>query len=1053
VAGPRTFRRLLPLLAALTLAWPAVRAAAADELLRVTAGPENEARPVVLAADEAATWSENGQQVFLLRGKVLIEQGVFSLRADRAVLWVASSQKLQSKTYAAQVIADGAVRIEDGTLRKTATTIVTELATRQEVKLRKGAKAAQQPQGQDPFYRRATALRPTTTANAIQLTAATAPAEPTQNPVTPVAPPPVTAPLVAPPPPRIQVPGVAAPGGGSIGPVGGAGAPARNISIQRRTDQLLQIKIFPLSTGEKAGVVTGGVILTVRDAKGGVMLDIEADRLVAWTSGDTEQLFEKMRAPEGTTTKEVEFFLSGNVELRSSIGAVEPPPAGAPPGAAKIVGERILRAEQVYYDVHRNVAVAVGADLQFHRQGVTDDLHVVADELVQVSPKKYEAVEARIFSSRLPSDPGLQLVLARATIEDTTIQRRGIFGQTITDPKTGQPETYVERLVRGEQVKLEFEGVPVLYLPVVQGDANDPFGPLQSIGLRNDHIYGAQVLTTFNMWNLLNRNPVPNVRWTGDLDYLSRRGPAAGTQLEYGGKDLFGLTGPYAGVAKVYGIYDDGTDVLGGNRGTFDDHPEWRGRILLRHNQTAFDEFNLQGQLSLLSDKNFLEQYWKQEFDTDVNNETYLYFRQQRDQWAYTIWAKPHVRDWVTEDVWLPRADGYLIGQSFFNLFTYNAWASAGYAELRPTSVPPFPWPPQQPTDVSDSTARLDLMQEISLPFYLGPVRVVPYGFLDLTYYSKDLTGNDNGRLYGGGGLRSSMPLSRLYPNVESELFNLNGLYHKIVLESNFFLARSSDPYTKFPQLDRLNDDATDQALRDIYPRQPFLNPTNGFALATSPIFDPQLYAIRRLVEDRIDTRDSIDEIQLDVRQRWQTKRGYPGQEHVIDYLTLDTSIALFPNPDRDNFGKSFAFLEYDTTWNVGDRTAVVSSGWYDPFDHGAHVFNVGTQLNRPDRTSFYLGFRYIDPVESRAVITAATYVFSPKYAITASSVYDFGTSQSQSTSLIITRVGSDLTMNLGFSYNAILANFGVTLEIIPNVVSAAHRPGTGMFGSAGPLH
>src|SRR5205085_5481562 len=132
------------------------------------------------------------------------------------------------------------------------------------------------------------------------------------------------------------------------------------------------------------------------------------------------------------------------------------------------------------------------------------------------------------------------------------------------------------------------------------------------------------------------------------------------------------------------------------------------------------------------------------------------------------------------------------------------------------------------------------------------------------------------------------------------------------------------------------NDDATDQALRDIYPRQQLLNTANGLFLATSPIFDPQLYAIRRLIDDRVDTLGAIDVLQADIHQRWQTKRGYPGQEHVIDYLTLDTSVSFFPNADRDNFGKSFAFLEYDTTWNVGDRTAVVSTGWYDPYDHGA---------------------------------------------------------------------------------------------------------------------
>jgi hypothetical protein len=1040
VASPRMLRRLLPSLAALGLLALAGGPATAGEPLRVTVGGENENRPVQVAADEIVAWSAGPEQGYFLRGKVLIEQGVFAVRADRAVIWAGATNWPKGKGSRVQIVAGGNVRIEDGNLGKSATTAVAELTTRQDVRLRRQATPSPGPPENEPFVREAMSLRPAAPTSGLQLAVASTPATPTQGPA-PVAPP-QPAPAAGGPP--IQFPGVV-PGVtnqfvGPAGPGGLAGV-ARNVTIQRRTDQPYQLKVFPSPTGEKVAVVTGGVIVTVRDARGGVILDLEADRAVIWSRGETDQLFEQMNRPEGSNTREVEFYLAGHVELRSA--------GQSAPGsvAAKAAEERILRAEQVYYDVQRNVAVAVEADIQFRRPGLADDIHLTAEELIQVSQNKFEAVRAHVFASRLPSDPGLQVVFAHATVEDTKLVRRGLFGQAITNRQTGEPETYVERLVRGENAQLQFEGVPVFYLPVVQGDANDPFGPLHSVAFKNDRIFGTQLYSTFNVWNLLNREPLPGTRWMADLDYLSRRGPAAGSEFDYAGKDLFGLSGDYAGKLKAYGIYDNGTDILGGGRGEFDQHPWWRGRFLFDHDQQLPGGFDVQTRLSIISDKNFLEQYYKSEFDTDINNETYQYVRQQQGQWAWTLLAKEHVRNWVTEDVWLPRADGYLLGQSFFDLFTYNVHGSAGYAELRPTSLPPFPWAPQQPTDRSDGTGRLDLFQELSLPFYLGPVRVVPYGVLDLTAYSNDLNGDSEGRVYGAAGVRASIPFSRLYPNVESELFNLNGLYHKVVLSGNYYLARTSDPFSEFPQIDRLNDDATDQALRDIYPRQVSLNPGNGYFLAYSPIFNPQLYAIRRLVDDRVDTLDSIDVFQIDLRQRWQTKRGYPGQEHVVDFLTLDTSVSLFPNSDRDNFGKSFAFLQYDATWNVGDRTSLVSTGWYDPYDHGARVFTIGAEMNRPDRTNFFLGFRSIYPVNSQAVIASASYVFSPKYAMTASSVYDFATKQTLTNSLIVTRVGSDLTVNMGFSYNAILNTFGVTFELLPNAAATNHRPGAGLFG------
>ncbi len=71
---------------------------------------------------------------------------------------------------------------------------------------------------------------------------------------------------------------------------------------------------------------------------------------------------------------------------------------------------------------------------------------------------------------------------------------------------------------------------------------------------------------------------------------------------------------------------------------------------------------------------------------------------------------------------------------------------------------------------------------------------------------------------------------------MESQLFNINGINHKIVASTNLYIAHSDTPFTLLPQLDRLNDDATDQAIRDITPQQTLFNPTHGLALQTRPL-------------------------------------------------------------------------------------------------------------------------------------------------------------------------------------------------------------------------
>ncbi|HEV3257205.1 MAG TPA: hypothetical protein VG013_10020 [Gemmataceae bacterium] len=1100
MAGQSTYRQFVAVALALgSVAFGAAPAAA--DILRVAQNEPGDSKPIILYADAVSTWIEGGRRVILLKGAVLIEHDVIHARMQGGVAWVDEEATQRTGIVHVDIYAEGEVRVENGATPQSAPAALLELNTRGELKLKaQQSKVSQQPQPQDPLYLRAAAARPAPAApsgTAVQRTSASAPpmavvpvqmpvpapgvppagepgagpspvspppsgeplpgafpppvprqpavpgpasADPLLGPVVPFAPPspgmpaaavqpPQAGPVIVPPAPPPDTPPASAPG--PPGPA--ARAPERQFQIAPRNSAAYQQQTVVLPSGEQALVVTGGVILTVRNPTQNVgMLDIEADRLVVWTRGSFQQLLNNLRGPQGHTARDLDFYLAGDVELREQNGTVS----------------RTIRAEEVYYDVSRNVAVAYKADLEFKQPGLPDPLHVAAEEVQELSPTQFRAIHAEVFSSRLPSDPGLKIVVAEGTLDETHVPKRTIFGRQYVNRVTGQPETEEQRLFRGEDMVVRLEDFPVFYFPFIQGDANDPLGPLRNIRLNYNRIFGFQALTTWNVYDLIGIDPIPGTRWDLDVDYLSARGPAVGTSYDYAGNDLFGLPGKYMGLVKAYGIEDTGTDILGGGRGANDNHPTERGRFLWRQTQQLPDDFTLQFQISALSDQNFLEQYFQTEFERDINQETFVYLKQQRDTWAWTVLAEPRIRPWVTETEWLPRADGYLIGESPFGFLTYTNHTSAGYAQLRASNQPP----PFEITDRNVNTARFDTWNELSLPFSLGPVRVVPYLVGDLTFYTEDLAGNDRGRVYGAAGLRASMPLTRLYPDVHSDLLNLDGINHKIVASMDFYTAHSDRSHTLLPQLDRLNDDATDQSLRDIKPLEPVFNPQFGTLLATSPLFDPQAYAIRRLAEDlwaRTDTLDTVEVVELDLRQRLQTKRGYPGAEHIVDWMTLDVSASVFPEANRDNFGENLAFINYDWTWNIGDRTALVSTGWFDPIDNGARVFTIGAFLNRPDRTSFYLGYRQIDPLESKAVTAAVSYVFSPKYAVTGSSTFDFGTSTSLSNSLVMTRMGSDLQLSVGITYNAILNTFGVVAEIVPNIVAARIANAMPAFGSS----
>jgi hypothetical protein len=1056
---------------------------AAPDLVRWSHHVKTEYKPLVLYADDMTTWTEGARRIILLKGKVWIELGIFHVRMTEGVVWLNEASKRTTGIFHVGVYGEGAISLEDGPRTLEGRRCLIDLSTRGEVKLKAYSnKVRQQALVQDPLYLRGQAVYapqagPQAT-SAIQRTSyderstpATGPnvkVVPVQQgpqpplpwppPVPPTGPAPTTTPPGPPtvvpqptpppvplvPPPNANTPAVPTPGPATRPPVDirqanppppppqPAEGPPRQISIVPRSSVPLQSQSFPMPNGETAVVVTSGVILTVRSTDPQVgLIDIEADRLVFWTRGDTQKMFNRLQSPQGQSSRNLEFYLAGNVEIREKSGPEL----------------RLIRADEVYYDANRNTALALRADLQFNRPGVPYPIHLRALELQKLSPTQYRALEAEVFASQLPSDPGLKVVVADTTLEERRVPRRSIFGRQVVDRRTGQPVFETQELFDSKDVLFKLEDFPVFYLPFLKGDAAEPFGPLRNLSFNYNRIFGFEVMTTFNMYQLIGMDRIPGTKWDLEADYLTIRGPALGTTFDYAGFNLCDIPNRYVGQVKAYGIDDTGKDILGGGRGENDHHPELRGRLTWRQDvQDLPDGFSVQSQLSALSDHNFLEQYYKREFDQDPNQETFLYVKQQNGNWAWTGLVEPRIRNWVTETERLPQFDGYLIGQSIFDLLTYNTRVSAGYDQLKVSEAPP---PPTESTDRNISTARFDWWQEISLPFTLGPFRFVPYLVGDLTYYTQDLAGTDRGRVYGAAGLRASLPLSRIYPDIQSDLFNVNGINHKIVLSANYFNAETNTHFNQLPQLDRLDDDATDQSRRDITRKEPLYNPANGIYLATSPLFDPQVYAIRRLVDNRIDTLDDIDELQMDIRQRWQTKRGYPGQQHIIDWITLDLSATYFPQANRDNFGEPLAFLEYDWVWNVGDRTALASTGWYDPIDHGAHVFTFGAFLNRPDRTNFFIGYRELSPINSQTLTAAVTYVFSPKYAVTASTTYDFGSSKALGNTIMLSRMGSDLLVSLGITYNAILNSFGVSFEVFPNLLPASRLPG--MF-AAGPV-
>ena len=76
----------------------------------------------------------------------------------------------------------------------------------------------------------------------------------------------------------------------------------------------------------------------------------------------------------------------------------------------------------------------------------------------------------------------------------------------------------------------------------------------------------------------------------------------------------------------------------------------------------------------------------------------------------------------------------------------------------------------------------------------------------ELGRWGEDLDGDTLERAYGQAGVRASLPMWAVYPDVRDPLFNLNGLAHKVVFDAEFSYADADENFDELPLYDPLDD-------------------------------------------------------------------------------------------------------------------------------------------------------------------------------------------------------------------------------------------------------
>ena len=897
------------------------------------------------------------------------------------------------------------------------------------------------------------------------------------------------------------------------GPGSRTGPPRANAPILPGTQRIttvyggpkFTIERFMSSDGTSIAVIRGGVNIVTTDPVRGTS-DIESDSAIIWTKPKPNSpparvgpSGEMIQAPDDP----MEVYLEGHVIYRND-----------PRKQQGRDDQKTFLAKRAYYDYISDRFLGLDAQVNIFAAGL-------------ISPFKMDTPRAEQFHPLVPGPNG-QLVPdnfpeIRAEQTVSTGSRFAVPGYRFTsrsmdlrkvlsdkdsydwgdDPRDPNAQTTTWRI--DARQNFFFMGpVPVFYHPRFVSDVDDLDPPLRMFAYRNNNYFGSQFLLDFNGFKVFQiRRPSWIDTWNIDVDYLSARGPALGTEVGWGGidpiRDLMdpfhkrkdiapGLLRDYMGYFDIWGIYDKSVDDLGEGPAviTFPNHfksgiyptrqndpisldsHNLRGRINFRHFQwlnqpddPTDSDFRFSLEAGYLSDRNFLEQYYKRLFDTGLDHEDLLYVYKSQENWAATFLTELNPNAFNTETQWLPRGDYYRLGDRLGDGLigdglTYFGHTGVDWANTHTANdvnnlntIYYLPFDPVSNTSRTLQTGRYYTAHEIDAPMNFEFFRVVPYAQGQLVGWDHQIGGEAVGRAMGAVGGRADVMAWKAYKGIDNDFMNVHGLNHKIDLMADFRDAWSNVNLNSIGVQDDLDDNSYEATRRYFA----MMNYAGGLLPMQ---YDPRFLLLRRGISPitgSTDIQASMETLRFGLHQRLQTKRGPVGRRRIIDYMVLDVNATYFPNSQRDNFGTPFGQNTYNFEWYIGDRTSIVSYGWFEFFNvggqplfkvvnkdklnpNGLDIITTGISINRPPRGNVYIGYSVIDSglVQTSALMNSYSYWMSPKWYTTLSSSYDFANSILLNATASVTRVGRDYLTTIGLNVVPLQHSYMFAFEISPRL-------------------
>ena len=510
---------------------------------------------------------------------------------------------------------------------------------------------------------------------------------------------------------------------------------------------------------ERTTALDGTDIVTVigrfylwQQKEDGGLLELQADNAVVYAS--EEALKASGESRPGGAAEEIlasgavrGIYLSGDVVMTE--------------------GRRTVRSDEMYYDFERQKALAINAEMRSYDVSRGIPIYVRAQELRQEAENKFSGEDATLTNSEFYV-PQISVNASSMTVIDTTpVDERG---DKVAD------SSYDAEM---HDVRLKLENRTLFYWPHLRSTLQRPDTPLKSMHAGYSRTWGVLGETQWYLARLLGLREPEGTDSTLLLDYYSKRGIGGGVGIDYEREDYYGgLLG--------YMINDEGQDRLGRHSSRRDVEPprELRSRFQWRHRQFLPHDWQLTAETSYLSDRNFLESYYRSEYYTAKEHETLVHLKRIENNWGLAVLGKWRINDFMDKVEELPSAELHWTGQSLWDdklTFYSDSQISRFRHRLGSDSTS---------TALTDFYTYMAERAELDMPLRVGRAKLVPFIAGTLAYddgsgFRTDIddrpSGPEDDVWLGEVGARASLqPFWKVYPDVKSRLWDVKGLRHII---------------------------------------------------------------------------------------------------------------------------------------------------------------------------------------------------------------------------------------------------------------------------------